>query len=269
MTDTRTPFARTLLGDMNLWAPPFVLSELVGTRNTYSSGECAKVLESTDLTYDLFLTGACELASLQQIQIQIENTLKQAPNLTLVRQDTPDALEFRNRVKTGTVELSSDKDRLRARFSMERTLALILTLTILPEGSGSGDAAFRHLKYLMSTGAFNWTTDPIKAILIDDTSTAQDELYVSRMDGFVTLGELAGGSYARQNITSRTVVEGSMVQLLCDDPTFSTTGSGDAVGMIIFKDTGSDATSVPLFLISFPEIAPGSHQIHTDLLGLV
>jgi hypothetical protein len=266
MATTQTPYARLLLGDLNLWAPPFVLSELIGTRSTYTSGECAKKLESTDLTYDIFLTGACELATLQIIQQQIEQTLDLAPNLTLIRQDTPDALEFRNRVKHGEIDLSNDKDRLRARFAMERTLALVLTLTILPNGAGDGDAAFRHLKYLAATGAFNWTTNTIGALLIDETSTVPDELYVPRLDGFVELGEVVGGGYARQTIAGKSVLEGSQVQLLGDDPEFTT--AGGAIGMVLFQDNGSDATSVPLFLISFPELASGLQIVHFDLLGL-
>lgn len=263
---TQTPYARLLLGDLNLWAPPFLLSELIGTRNTYTSGECARVLESTDLTYDIFLTGACELATLQMIQLQIESTLSQAPNLTLIRQDTPDALEFRNRVKHGEVELSNDKDRLRARFATERTLALVLTLTILPNGAGDGDAAFRHLKYLSATGAFNWATNTIGALLIGPDSTAPDELYVPTLAGFVDLDEVTGGGYARQTISGKSVLEGSQVQLLGDDPEFTT--AGGATGMILFQDNGSDAANVPLFLASFPALASGLQIVHFDLLGL-
>lgn len=261
-----TPYARLLLGDLSLWQPPFIFSELIGSRNTYTSGECAKTLESTDLTYDIFLANACELATLQIIEQQIRDTLGLAPNLTLIRQDTPDALEFRNRVKSGELDLSNDKDRLRARFADERTLALILTLTILPSGAGSGDAAFRHLKYLAATGAFNWTANTIGALLIGPNSTAPDELYVPRLDGFVTLDEVTGGSYARQTIGGKSVVEGSQVQLIGDDPTFLSLGG--ATGMLIFQDNGSDAASVPLFLVSFPALAAGSQIVHFDLLGL-
>lgn len=268
-TSTQTPYARLLLGEMNLWQPPFIFSELIGTHSTYTQGECARTLESTDLTYDIFLTG-CELATLQTLQQQIEETLSTAPNLTLVRQDTPDALEFRNRVKSGTIDLSSDKDRLRARFSLDRTLALVLTLTVLPNGAGDGDAAFRHLKYLMSTGAFSWATDTVKGLLINETSTAPDELYVPNLAGYVDLGELSGGSYARQAIAGRSVLEGSLVQLLADDPTFDTTGAdSDATAMIIYQDNGSDAASVPLFLISFATLTGGLHKIHIDLLGMI
>lgn len=266
MATTQTPYARLLLGDLSLWAPPFVLSELTGTRSTYSQGECARVLESTDLTYDIFLTGACELATLQRIQQQIEQTLSLAPNLTLIRQDTPDALEFRNRVKHGEIDLSNDKDRLRARFSFERTLALVLTLTILPNGAGDGDAAFRHLKFLAATGAFNWETNTIGALLFDETSTIPDELYVPALDQFVELGEISGGGYSRQTIGDKEVLEGSVVQLLGTDPTFTT--SGDAVGMVLFQDNGSDAANVPLFLISFPPLESGLQVVHFDLTGL-
>lgn len=263
---TQTPYARLLLGDLSLWAPPFIYSELIGTRNTYTSGECAKALESTDLTYDIFLSNACELSTLQLIQQQIEDALGLAPNLTLIRQDTPDALEFRNRVKHGELELSNDKDRLRLRFGLERTLALVLTLTILPNGAGDGDSAFRHLRYLAATGAFNWVTDTIGALLIGPDSTVPDELYVPHLDGFVNLDEVTGGSYARQTITGKSVAEGSQVQLLGDDPEFDTTGG--ATGMILFQDNGSAATDVPLFLISFPALESGLQVVHFDLLGL-
>lgn len=265
MASTTTPFMRLQLGDLGLWRPPFILSELTGTRSTYTAGDCDKRLESSDLTYKLYLQG-CELGPLQEVQLQIEETLRQAPNLTLIRQDTPDALEFRNKVKSGTLDLSNDQTELRARFGLERTLALVLSLTILPSGAGDGDAAFRHLKYLSATGAFNWTTDTIGALLIDDASTVPDELYVKALDGFVTLSEISGGGYSRQSIGGRSVLEGSQVQLLGDDPTF--TSSGGATGMVLYVDNGGDATNVPIFLISFAPLDSGLSVVHLDLLGL-
>lgn len=257
------------LNDLSLWRPPIVTYELVGSKNNYTSSACGSILDSTDLRYRLFISHLCSLAESQEIQLDIEDALSLAPNLTLYRQETPDALLFQNKIRKGTLDLSSNQDEIRARFTRNRTLAFELALTILPTGAGSGDAPFRHIKYLAATGALSWETDTISALLIDEDSSVFDELYVKLLNGFVDLSELTGGSYTRQTLTGLDVVEGSIVQLLADDPTFDTTGaSSQATGMVIFQDNGSDATNVPLFLIGFPETSEGSNQVHIDLSGL-
>lgn len=260
-------FVQLRIGEIDLWRPPFVYSELTGSKNNYTAGDCGVEIESIDLTYKIYITGHCTLAESQEIQRDIEEELKLAPNLTLIRQETPDALLLRNKVKKGSLEVTNDTNELRARFTDNRTLVFTLTLTILPSGDGSGNAVFRHLRYLESTGAFNWSTDDISSLLLDDTSSVPDELYIHNLADFVTFGEITGGSYARQPIADRSVLEGSMVQLLLTDPIFNTTGG--AINLVIFQDNGSDATNVPLFLVSFAPLEAGIQTIHVDLLGLV
>lgn len=254
------------LGEVKLWQPPFVYSELTGSKNNYTSGSCDAEIESTDLTYKIYITGHCDLAQSQLIQQDIEAALATAPNLTLVRRETPDALLMRNKVKRGTFDLTNDTSELRARFTANRTLVFVLVLTVLPNGEGGGNASFRHLRYLAATGAFNWEDDDVGALLTDDTSSVSEELYVAHLNDFVTLGEITGGGYSRQAIADKSVVEGSQVQLLLTDPTFTT--SGGAINLVLFQDNGSDGANVPLFLVSFPPLATGSQIIHVDLLGL-
>lgn len=255
------------LNDYSLWRPPVISTELIGSKNNYTSSNCGSILDSTDLRYRLFISHLCSLAESQEIQLDIEAALGLAPNLTLYRQETPDALLFQNKVRAGSLDMSSNQDEIRARFTQRRTLAFELSLTILPTGAGSGDMPFRHTKYLAYTGALDWINDDIGALLVDEDSTAFNELYAVTLDEFVDLSEISGGSYARQTIDDRDVQEGSQVQLLGTDPEFTT--SGGATGMIIFQDNGSDATNVPLFLIAFPELASGLQVIHFDLLGLI
>jgi hypothetical protein len=252
------------LGSMELWQPPKIAYELTGSRSNYSSSNCGSQLESTDLTYKLFISGQCSLAESQMIEQNIRAELETAPNLTVERQDTFDALLFRNRVQKGTLDYSNDQAELRARFTRKRTLALQLVLTILPEGAGNGDARFRQLSYITAIGAFDWVNDPIKGLLFDEDSTVPDELYATSLDDFVNLSELPGAG--RVEIANREVVQGSQTQLLGDDPTFAETAG--AVGMILFQDNGADDLSVPLFLISFPEMDGSDLEVHFDLLGL-
>lgn len=252
------------LGSLQLWQPPKVAFELTGSRSNYTSNACGSTLDSTDLTYRLFISGECSLAEAQMIEQDIRAELGLAPNLTLERQDTFDALVFRNRVQKGSLDYSSDQTELRARFTRRRTLALQLALTVLPEGAGDGDAAFRQLKYLSATGAFDWENDVIGALLFDETSTVPDELYAETLDGFVELGELAGAN--RTTIENKEVLNGSQIQLIGDDPTFDLTAG--ATAMLLFQDNGADDVSVPLFLISIPEQDGTDLEIHFDLLGL-
>lgn len=256
------------LGNTSLWRPPVVTTELIGSRNNYTSSNCGSVLDSTDLRYRLFISNMCSLAESQEIQLQIEDELGLAPNLTLYRQETPDALLFQNKVRKGSLDLSSSQEEIRARFTQKRTLAFELGLTILPTGAGSGDVPFRHTKYLAYTAALDWVNDTIGALLVDEDSTAFDELYAETLDDFVDLSELSGGGYARQTIGGKSVSEGSIIELLGTDPTFTTAGD-IATGMILFKDNGSDATSNPLFLISFPPLVSGAQVVHFDLAGLI
>lgn len=249
------------LGAIDLWRPPIVTYELVGARPNYTKTACGSVLDSTDLTYRLFLGHMCTLAAAQELEIDIREELAAAPNLTLTRQETPDALVFQNMVKSGELNPSTDQTELRARFTRNRVLAFQLVLTLSPTESGLGNMMYRQGRYLAATGAFDWVNDDIKALLFTASSTAPSELYVNNIADFVDLSEPTGVTgYARVAVTGREVNFGSSVELIADDLLFVAMDDADEeiTGALIYQDNGAgDGTSYPLFLIGVTPYNPG------------
>jgi hypothetical protein len=270
--------ARLTLGNLELFQPPKIVYEFTGARNSYSSSSSCvgRTLDSTELTYDLFLSHNCTLAEAQDIQAQIEAELKLAPNLTLTRQETPDAHTYVNRVKEGDLAVPSDKTLIRARYTHNRTLAFTLTLTILPEGAqGSGAIAFPVLKVLAAQGDFDWVGDDIRMLLFTESSSAPLELAAGTLDAFVDLSEASGAGYVRVSVSGRAVDTGAgtFLELLCDDPVFAPQADSpeEITGGIIYQHNGADTVNYPLFLIqSFAPTNPGgtAMTIPVNLSGL-
>lgn len=260
------------LGTLNLWDPPRIAYELTGVKPNYTSSACGQTLESTDLVYKLYLSHLCTLAETQELQAEIEDLLTQAPNLILVRQETPDALVFRNQVQSGKLEPSTDLTEIRARYTRNRTLAFTLTIRILPSEGITGAFLFPHARALAAQGSFDWAGDNIDGLLYTESSTAPNELNVQTLTGFVGLSEVASSGYAREDITGRSVDEGAMLELILDDPEFGPMDDPPEpiTGMILFQNNGSDATNVPLILVTFEPFLPGggSHTISVNLTGL-
>lgn len=263
------------LGSFNLWNPPFVYADLTSSRPNYgSASSCGSILESTDLTFQVYITGLCAMSEAEAMLGEIQTELAKAPNLTFLQRATPTATLYSNAVKKGTIAFNDSE--LHARFTDRNTLSLILSLTILPDGAGNasgGNAAFLQTPYLAARGLLNWETDDIRFLLVDALSTAPTELYVPLMNGFVDLSEVATTGYARVPVDDRDVALGSSVQLLLTDPTFVAfdSGSEQVVAGIVYQHNGADSANVPLFLVqSFPPFLGGgaAHTIHIDLTGL-
>lgn len=88
---------------------------------------------------------------------------------------------------------------------------------------------------------WSWTADAFTALLLDDSYTFDPD-----GDVFVTdlTGELSGGSYARVNLSGKSQSAASgVVKLLCDDIVFASLTASDVKFMVVFRNTGSDATS--------------------------
>lgn len=92
-----------------------------------------------------------------------------------------------------------------------------------------------------SNKEWEWDTDDFSALLLDDTYTFDQDAHEFVAD---LTGELSGGSYARVALSSKTQTSGSgVVKLLCDDIVFASMTASDVKFMVVFFDTGSDATS--------------------------
>jgi hypothetical protein len=117
----------------------------------------------------------------------------------------------------------------------------------------------------------DWDTDNFSALLLDNTYTINQDSheFVSSVVG----DEISGGSYARVALTGKTISTGTgVVKLLADDVVFASM-TGTAIRyMVVFRNTGSDATSKLVCVIQFdsdlaPTAQPVTFNLSTD--GLV
>lgn len=120
-----------------------------------------------------------------------------------------------------------------------------------------------------ATDDIEWTTDTIKVALVTSTYTPnQDTDNYANLAGF-TGNELSGGGYARQTLGTKTLTydaTSNTVRFKAADPSW-TSFTGIFRYAVIFKDTGSAATSPLIGYIDFgsdQSITSGTFTINFD-----
>lgn len=120
---------------------------------------------------------------------------------------------------------------------------------------------------------FAWGGGSFKALLLKNTYTLNQNSHVFVADVVSGSTEVTGGSYARVALTSVTDTAGTnLVNLLAADITFAAmTGTGIRY-MVVYQDSGSDATSKVICCVNFgTDIAPTAQTVTFNLstAGLV
>lgn len=129
--------------------------------------------------------------------------------------------------------------------------------------------------YTSASAAFankelEWDADAFSALLLKNTYTFNQDSHVYVTD---LTGELTGGSYARVALTTKTLSSSSGVtKFLCDDIVFASLTNTNVLYMVVFRNTGSDATSKLFCCTQFdatinPTTQPVTFDLSTD--GLV
>lgn len=112
------------------------------------------------------------------------------------------------------------------------------------------NARYPHTGQLFLTGDFDWTTDPVKCLLIGTTSYAYSAAHRWRAD-IPTAMEIAVSG----TLTGRTVVsDATGAAADADDVSFGTLTGNRIDALVLFVDTGSRATSP---LITFHDNGSG------------
>lgn len=114
---------------------------------------------------------------------------------------------------------------------------------------------------------WNWTTDTFKALLLKNTYTFNQNSHVYVADVVASSAEVTGGSYARVALASKTDSGASgIVKLTANDITFAAMTATGVRYMVVFQDTGSDATAKVLACINFgADIAPTAQAVTVNL----
>ena len=106
---------------------------------------------------------------------------------------------------------------------------------------------YNYGKFLLANGGVNLVTDNIVLMLVNATYTGAVSNANSNVVSEVSSYEITATSYGRQTLTSKAIVEddaNTYAYFKAANVTFSSLGSGNTVGgAILFKNTGSDATS--------------------------
>lgn len=99
---------------------------------------------------------------------------------------------------------------------------------------------------------WNWTSDTFKALLLKNTYTFNQNSHVFVADVVSGSAELSGGSYARVALSGKSDTGASgIVKLLASDITFAALTATGVRYMVVFQDTGSDATAKVLCCVNF------------------
>lgn len=121
-----------------------------------------------------------------------------------------------------------------------------------------------------ATDQINWPTDTFKVALVSAAYTpAQDTDNYANLAGFTT-NELSGSGYVRQTLASKTLTydaASNTVRFKAADPAFGPGFTGSFRYAVIFKDTGSAATSPLLGVIDFgavQTVTAGTFTINFD-----
>lgn len=124
------------------------------------------------------------------------------------------------------------------------------------------DAAYNKLKEMLADGTLAWEGGAVKVLAIDDAGTY---VFDADHDFLDDLGanELAGTGYARVTLVNPLVsaidLANDLVRLLADPFTWTGIDAGTIQAVVVFRDTGSAATS-PLISYhdtGFPKVTNG------------
>ncbi len=109
------------------------------------------------------------------------------------------------------------------------------------------NALFDKARERFLTGQFNWSTDTIKAVLVD-TGT-----YTTNLSAHEFLSDISSGARVATSgaFTGKAVVGGAAD---ANDVTFSSVTGASIEAIVIYKDTGTDGTSP---LIAYIDTATG------------
>jgi len=109
------------------------------------------------------------------------------------------------------------------------------------------NALFDKARQRFLEGQFNWNTDAIKAVLVDTGA------YVVNLSAHEFLADVSGGArIATSGAFAGKATSGGAAD--ANDVTFSSVVGASVEAIILYKDTGSDATSP---LIAYIDTATG------------
>jgi len=109
------------------------------------------------------------------------------------------------------------------------------------------NALFDKARERFLTGQFNWSTDTIKAILVDTG------VYTPNLSAHEYLSDISGGARIATSgaFTSKTTTNGAADAA---DVTFTTVSGNSIEAIVLYKDTGVEGTSP---LIAYIDTATG------------
>lgn len=112
----------------------------------------------------------------------------------------------------------------------------------------------------------DWDTDNFSALLLKSTYSVNQNTHEFVTD-VISGNELSGGSYARVALSGKAIVEGSgIVKLTADDIIFASMTATDVLYLIVFRNTGTDATSKVICAVQFDSaIAPTAQSVTFNL----
>lgn len=122
-------------------------------------------------------------------------------------------------------------------------------------------APYRAFASALSNKEIDWDADTFTALLCDTSYTFNKDSHVYVSD---ITHELSGGSYARVNLTSLSIDSASSgtVKLKCANVAFASLTATNANYMIVFRNSGSDATSKLVCCIQFDApVSPASQTV--------
>lgn len=106
---------------------------------------------------------------------------------------------------------------------------------------------YNYGKFLLANGGVNLVTDNIVLMLVNSTYTGAVSNANSNVVSEVSSYEITATGYGRQTLASKVIVEddaNTYAYFKAANVTFATLGTGNTVGgAVLFKNTGSDATS--------------------------
>lgn len=123
-------------------------------------------------------------------------------------------------------------------------------------------------------GGMTWTTDTIKVMLANADCTCASQPDVAVLTDFTTLGRWGGSNYSDQTLGGKSVdYSGSpdfWANAKAADFAYSNIGADglrDAIGLLIYRDLGGDASNEPIAWIDESEAGPGLSPFPFSLLG--
>lgn len=113
---------------------------------------------------------------------------------------------------------------------------------------------YTHAKYLLATGAIDFTSDDMRVLIVMTNTTADTEKDVEFVDDFTTLDEYDGSSYARKALASEAVNQddaNDRAEFDATDIQWATLGAGtrQAQAMVLIKHVTDDTDSLPIAYI--------------------